>query len=227
MIESCTNMKIIWHRGCKPERTGDHSGAAVIVGGGLTGGVGAKLAGGNFWEGVSQGLITSGLNHAAHSGLLGEGFAVALVTQRLRHIISPDAIHVAAGVEVGVVPLIEVKLGKVILLRGKLAGTVENLWEFAIGGGLDMGVSGEVTRLYYNGNAADMRVSTFEGQRIQGILGYSIGLEVSQSVSYSSLENNNFVLGVGNGVGFGLGLPTPFGLFSGNITYGYSFVPKF
>ncbi len=44
---------------------------ATLISGGLSGGIGAKLAGGNFWEGVSQGLITSGLNHLSHN-LIGD-----------------------------------------------------------------------------------------------------------------------------------------------------------
>jgi hypothetical protein len=39
---------------------------AMILAGGLTGGISAEMAGGNFWAGARQGLITAGLNHAAH-----------------------------------------------------------------------------------------------------------------------------------------------------------------
>ena len=41
--------------------------AAIIASGGLSGGLSSSIAGGNFWDGVRQGLITSGLNHAMHS----------------------------------------------------------------------------------------------------------------------------------------------------------------
>lgn len=248
------------------------SATTVTIGDGLSGGVGAKLGGGNFWEGErgclrhgvshvrsetkqsprqsdpgsleeryaesahptrvlqreSQGLITSGLNHAAHSGLLGEGFAVALVTQRFRHIISPDAIHYAVGGEVGVAPLIEIKLGKILMLRGDQAGSLENLWEFAIGGGLDMGVSGEATNLYYNGPVGLVDVSRFTGYRVQGLVGVSVGVEVTGSVSFSAINEREFVLGVGRGIGYGLGVsPMPGVGLSGNLTYGYSFIPQF
>lgn len=41
--------------------------AVGIVGSGsVSGGIGSVLGGGNFWNGFSQGAITSGLNHAAH-----------------------------------------------------------------------------------------------------------------------------------------------------------------
>ena len=35
--------------------------------GGLSGGVGSRLAGGKFWDGFRNGAISPGLNHAAHS----------------------------------------------------------------------------------------------------------------------------------------------------------------
>ena len=34
--------------------------------GGLSGGIGAAVTGGNFWKGMGQGMIITGLNHAAH-----------------------------------------------------------------------------------------------------------------------------------------------------------------
>lgn len=44
----------------------DYMQATMIVAGGLTGGISSSIAGGNFWEGMKQGLITAGLNHVAH-----------------------------------------------------------------------------------------------------------------------------------------------------------------
>lgn len=44
----------------------DGGGFAQWLGGGLSGGVGSSIAGGSFWSGLGQGLITGGLNHAAH-----------------------------------------------------------------------------------------------------------------------------------------------------------------
>ena len=38
----------------------------MVAAGGLSGGVTASMAGGSFWEGVCNGLICSGLNHALH-----------------------------------------------------------------------------------------------------------------------------------------------------------------
>ena len=45
--------------------------AATIAAGGLSGGVTSTMAGGSFWEGVCNGLICAGLNHAMH--LVAEG----------------------------------------------------------------------------------------------------------------------------------------------------------
>ena len=44
---------------------------ATIAAGGLSGGITSTMAGGDFWEGVCNGLISSGLNHAMH--LVAEG----------------------------------------------------------------------------------------------------------------------------------------------------------
>src|SRR5690606_28726540 len=37
--------------------------ATMIASGGLSGGISSSIAGGNFWDGARQGIITSGLNH--------------------------------------------------------------------------------------------------------------------------------------------------------------------
>ncbi|MGQ8867403.1 RHS repeat-associated core domain-containing protein [Myroides sp. TSA_177.3] len=47
--------------------------AVMIAGGGLSGGISSTIAGGDFWQGMRQGLITSGLNHAMHMGSDQEG----------------------------------------------------------------------------------------------------------------------------------------------------------
>jgi RHS repeat-associated protein len=41
-------------------------GAGMIAFGTIAGGAGAKLTGGNFWQGALTGLVVSGLNHAMH-----------------------------------------------------------------------------------------------------------------------------------------------------------------
>ncbi len=49
-------------------KSADLRNAVIIASGGLSGGVGSVIAGGNFWKGVRQGLITAGLNHMMHVG---------------------------------------------------------------------------------------------------------------------------------------------------------------
>ena len=44
----------------------DYMKAVMIATGGLSGGISSTIAGGNFWDGFRQGIITSGLNHVAH-----------------------------------------------------------------------------------------------------------------------------------------------------------------
>jgi hypothetical protein len=44
----------------------------MLASGGLSGGLSSSIAGGNFFDGVRQGLITSGLNHLAHMAVEGD-----------------------------------------------------------------------------------------------------------------------------------------------------------
>jgi RHS repeat-associated protein len=208
---------------------GDALVSAQIAGGGIGGGIGSSLAGGRFMSGFSNGLLVGGLNHVAHSGALGENFAAALVTGRVRHILGPDAIHFTAGFEIGLAPLFDIKFGKLLVLRGKYAGSLKNLWEFGVGGGLEMGVGVGDTKLYYSGSSKLISPETFTGFRIQGVVSGSIGIEVGKSISFSRINKKDFVLGIGNSIGVGLGvLPGEIGVgLSGNITYGYSFFPTY
>ncbi len=47
-------------------RNRDLFNAITIASGGLSGGVGSVIAGGDFWKGIRQGIITSGLNHVGN-----------------------------------------------------------------------------------------------------------------------------------------------------------------
>ena len=55
--------------GFSPNSFGAGAGikAVMIASGGLSGGISSSIAGGSFWKGVREGLITSGLNHVLHS----------------------------------------------------------------------------------------------------------------------------------------------------------------
>lgn len=60
-----------WNDNCSWSTFGSRNSgllkAITITSGGLSGGIGSTIAGGNFWSGVRQGLITTGLNHMAHA----------------------------------------------------------------------------------------------------------------------------------------------------------------
>lgn len=47
---------------------GDLIKVTMIASGGLSGGISSTIAGGKFWQGFRQGIITAGLNHVAHLG---------------------------------------------------------------------------------------------------------------------------------------------------------------
>ena len=55
--------------------------AAMIAGGALAGGVSATMAGGSFWDGVCNGLICAGLNHAMHL-VVGGGMNLLKILQQ-------------------------------------------------------------------------------------------------------------------------------------------------
>lgn len=70
MINETTNtttQQIITIEGPLSSFNSDLFKAVNIVAGGLSGGISSTIAGGNFWSGARQGLITSGLNHGLHS----------------------------------------------------------------------------------------------------------------------------------------------------------------
>ena len=54
--------------GFSPNSFGAGAGikAVMIASGGLSGGISSSIAGGSFWKGVREGLITAGLNHSLH-----------------------------------------------------------------------------------------------------------------------------------------------------------------
>lgn len=60
----------------------------------------ARLSGGNFWTGAAHGLMVAGLNHVAHSGLLGRGITIGLRSGYIRHWWKPDANTATAGIGV-------------------------------------------------------------------------------------------------------------------------------
>ena len=55
--------------------------AIMLITGGLSGGISATIAGGNFWDGFRQGIITVGLNHVAHLASSPRKFEVGILEQ--------------------------------------------------------------------------------------------------------------------------------------------------
>jgi hypothetical protein len=62
------------------------SGVGMISFGTISGGVGAQLTGGNFWQGAVTGLVVSGLNHYMHKMVEKDAFAKRF------HNVDPDAV---------------------------------------------------------------------------------------------------------------------------------------
>lgn len=91
---------------------------------------------------------------------------------------------------------------------------------------MDKGVSVGATNLYFSGKSNRIAAGTFTGFRVQLTVGVSSGGEIGGSFSYSRVDKSNFVLGYGLSAGFGAGIsPFPGAGLSGNINYGYSFIP--
>ena len=71
--------------------------AGVVAAGAVTGGLGAELAGGNFWDGARNGAISAGLNHAMHMLMDGDDpkpkpvpkKEPELTLEDLKHLIGP------------------------------------------------------------------------------------------------------------------------------------------
>lgn len=62
----------------------------TIFSGAISGGAGAALAGGNFWQGAVTGLIVSGLNHLMHSAIAKQKFNKDLLERFSIGNVDPD-----------------------------------------------------------------------------------------------------------------------------------------
>lgn len=70
----------------------NHMKAVMVVSGGFSGGISATIAGGNFWQGFRQGIITAGLNHVAHM-VSNEFDRIGKTREEIRDVgVDPDAI---------------------------------------------------------------------------------------------------------------------------------------
>jgi len=193
-------------------------GAAMIGAGGLSGGVGSVLAGGDFWDGARNGLISAGLNHAVHSGIFGKGLAIAAFTGRFRHIFGPDGYAISATADVSGIISVEMEGGgmKVKTKNGWVKVPMADLGEGI--GWIEASVNGGITELYHSGAISEISVNDYFGIRWEGNISASVfGLSIGYSVSYSYVSNNNnYILGFSNSLGVGFS-PT---IISGYGTYG-------
>jgi len=198
------------------------SGGSVI-GGALGGGVGSVLGGGDFIQGVGQGLITGGLNHAAHSGFFGDNLAASLITGKTRHLFGPDAVTLTGGYSMGAGFATDAEIGGVLALRGSDAGQIAPIFDAAVGAGLDFSLSLKHSKFYYSGRASDFKLSFLGGVRYEANLSANFAVKFNRSASYGSINvggTNQFVLGLGRSIGVSA-IPLPV---QGSLTKGVTIV---
>ncbi|XLS28975.1 RHS repeat-associated core domain-containing protein [Flavobacteriaceae bacterium M23B6Z8] len=175
---------------------------------GLAGGLGSKIADGNFLDGVRQGLTTGLLNHGLHAMWFGMDIHAATVTGKFRHIFGPDAIAVSGSIAAGMGLGFTKGKGALIIKRGYNANSVYEIDDHGVGASTpSASVSVGVTKLYYSGNLKFTN-EVFLGDR--GELNIGVGAVVSGSISYSyspvKFSNGNFVYGIGLSLGLGASL---------------------
>lgn len=172
----------------------------VVGGGAVAGGIGAKIAGGNFWDGARTGAISAGLNHGIHSGLFGDGLMIASITGRTRHLFGPDAVSLAgtvdgySGIGVGI------EKGGLILLRGEEAG-IYGFNDLGVGvGGLTISAGTEVVKLY--SSAQKVMKSHFYGPRYEANLSFTVANVNIGGTSIYARHSEGFTIGYGVTLGF-------------------------
>lgn len=182
------------------QNAGKGTQALGIVGSGaISGGVGAEIAGGDFWDGFRNGAISSGLNHGIHSGLLGEGLMMSSITGRTRHLFGPDAIAIAGTGDVSSGVSVGIEKGGIVVLRGNERG-IYSLNDVGIGiGGITVSAGAEVMRLY--SSAGKVLRSHFYGNRYEGNLSVTI-FDVSVGVTGTlSRHSDGYTVGLGHTIG--------------------------
>ncbi|MEZ4888456.1 MAG: hypothetical protein R3E32_27260 [Chitinophagales bacterium] len=200
--------------------------AAQIAGGGLSGGVGSVLGGGSFMAGATNGLLVGGLNHTAHSGIFGEGFAASLVTGQIRHIFTPDAIAGSFDGTLYAYLGTGTSIEGALMLTGPEAGEFHSAVDITGGVGNDIGIGATTTRYYYSGKAANFTSKLFNGFFYKANIGVSFGIDFSASVSRANVANNKFILGIHNTIGFGVSM-FPLIPLSGSFETGYTTISKY
>ena len=192
----------------------------TVGGGALAGGVGSTLCGGSFWDGFRNGAISSGLNHAVHTGVFGKGLMMASITGRTRHLFGPDAetceivADASAGMNVGL------EVGGIRILQGPDKGSYP-MTDLGIGAGTFTASVGLESVEFYSTESVVTK-GDFEGARWEtngsiSVCGISIGGSIVRSNHY---DNNGRITGRTYGIGISIGFDAmPFNA-SVNVNYG-------
>lgn len=208
----------------KGKSAGTGQVTCMVAAGGLSGGVTASMAGGSFWEGVCNGLICAGLNHAMHVTIFyGKGLMIASITGQKRHIIGPDAIAGAITLDASGGVAMSAEGGGILVLVGDEKGFY-SYSDLGIGGGLvTVSVGVELVELYSSSPDSEVSLSDFIGSRWElnaSLAAYSVNVGITALYGKHSVNDSNGRTGFTIGFGGNVGLDAiPF-RFNGNINYG-------
>ena len=198
----------------------------MVAAGTLSGGETASMAGGSFWDGVCNGLICSGLNHALHLavGPLNKGLAIAMVTGRIRHMFGPDAIAGAITMDANSGIALSAEGEGLYVLVGKDKGFYSYA-DLGAGAGLVSVSAGvEFVELYSSSATSEVKLTDYTGPRLE--VNYSVtalNINIGATAIYSDRYDANGVkTGYTIGIGLAVGVDAnPFKV-GGNINYGAS-----
>ncbi len=172
-------------------------GFGMIGSGSISGGIGAEIGGGDFWDGFRNGAISSGLNHGIHSGVFGRGLMMSSITGRTRHLFGPDAIAIAGTGDVSAGVNVGLEKGGLAVLRGKDRG-LYSLNDMGVGiGGISVSGGVEFMRLY--SSAAQVSKGHFYGNRYEGNLSVTVfDVSVGVTGTYSKHSTGGgYTIGMG------------------------------
>lgn len=200
--------------------------SCMVAAGGLSGGITSSMAGGDFWDGVCNGLICSGLNHALHLavGPLNKGLAIAMVTGRIRHMFGPDAIAGAITMDANSGIALSAEGEGLYVLVGKDKGFYSYA-DLGAGAGLVSVSAGvEFVELYSSSATSEVKLTDFTGPRLE--VNYSVtalNINIGATAIYSDRYDANGVkTGYTIGIGLAVGVDAiPFKV-GGNVNYGAS-----
>lgn len=140
---------------------------------------------------------------------------IYLITKRLRHLTGPDAISVSVNITTSPGVGTKGETGYIFMLKGKNKGK----WfdgASALVGVPTFSAEVSITTLFYSGPLDEMDVEKFTGSYYEADIGADVGISVGILGSYSRIDENRFVLGLGINIGAGWS-PT---LINGNFQTG-------